>query len=363
MRRASHVLFNTFNQDFGCFVCGLDDGFRIYNTDPLKQNFNEKLNGGIGAVEMLFRCNYVALVGGGVTPAFSTNKVVIWDIINHREVVHLEMNSDVRAVRLRRDRIVVVLDTSVHIFSFTDQPEKLQVYDSSRNPRGICCLCPASEKFSSCFFLLPSSSSAVCCVTLTEPDALPTSENSLLAFPAPSSSSAVCCVTLTEPDALPKVINAHQRPLSAIALNLTGEQLATSSEKGTIIRIFDTKTCLLLKELRRGTNPASIYWYYLFRCSVSLCSSFYLEDKIWQDNERIFASSISFSTDSTMLCVSSNHHTVHLFSLAMKKKKVPLGKLSFSGEVSVSRFRLPFPFKDKDSCICAFGPQPDSVIG
>ncbi|VDP13396.1 unnamed protein product [Onchocerca flexuosa] len=103
-------------QDSGCFVCGLDDGFRIYNTDPLKQNFDEKLSGGIGAVEMLFRCNYVALVGGGITPAFSTNKVVIWDIINHKEVVQLEMNSDVRAVRLRRDRIVVVLDTSVHIF-------------------------------------------------------------------------------------------------------------------------------------------------------------------------------------------------------------------------------------------------------
>ncbi|VDO48109.1 unnamed protein product [Onchocerca flexuosa] len=63
-----------------------------------------------------------------------------------------------------------------------------------------------------------------------------------------------------------------------------------------------------------------------------------------------------------MLCVSSNHHTIHLFSLAMKKKKVPLRKLSFSGEASVSRFRLPFPSKDKDFCICAFGPQPDSVI-
>lgn len=80
------------------------------------------------------------------------------------------------------------------LYSFTDQPEKLQVYDSSRNPRGICCLCPASE-------------------------------NSLLAFPAPSSSSAVCCLTLAEPDAPPRIINAHQRPLSAIALNLTGKVL------------------------------------------------------------------------------------------------------------------------------------------
>lgn len=42
--------------------------------------------------------------------------VIIWDIIDHKEVVQLEMNSDVRAVRLRRDRIVVVLDTSLHIF-------------------------------------------------------------------------------------------------------------------------------------------------------------------------------------------------------------------------------------------------------
>lgn len=78
------------------------------------------------------------------------------------------------------------------IFSFTDRPEKLQVYVSSRNPRGICCLCPASG-------------------------------NSLLAFPAPSSSSAVCCLTLVEPDAPPRIINAHHRPLSSIALNLTGK--------------------------------------------------------------------------------------------------------------------------------------------
>ncbi|VDN04663.1 unnamed protein product [Thelazia callipaeda] len=269
MSCASRVLFNTFNQDFSCFACGLDDGFRIYDVDPLKQKCSEKLNGGIGKIEMLFQCNYIALVGGGRVPAFATNKVIIWDILQHRKVLELEMSDDVLAVRLRRDRIVVVLDTFIHIFSFTDRPKKLQVFVSSRNPRGICCLCSASE-------------------------------NSILAFPASSSSSAVCCITLSNPDAPPRIMNAHQRPLSAIALNVTGEQLATSSEKGTIIRIFNTRTCDLLKELRRGTNPASIF--------------------------------------------------------------CPLKKLTFFGEVSVSRFQLPFPSKHTDFCLCSFGPQPNSVI-
>lgn len=37
-------------------------------------------------------------------------------------------------------------------------------------------------------------------------------------------------------------------------------KVATASVRGTLIRVFDTTRKTLLVELRRGSDPATLYW-------------------------------------------------------------------------------------------------------
>jgi WD40 repeat protein len=246
----NELLYVGFNQDYGCFACGTDTGFRIYNCNPFKETFRRHFSqGGIGIVEMLFRCNILALVGGGKVPRYPKNKVMIWDDHQNRCIGELSFRSEVRAVKLRRDRVVVVLENKIYVYNFADL-KLVDHVETIKNSRGLVALCPSSA-------------------------------NMVLACPGLIRGHVR--VELYD-SRRSTFIPAHETDLAAMALNLAGTRLATASEKGTLIRIFDTQTGQLQQELRRGADKADIY-------------------------------SLSFDPHCKHLACSSDKGTVHIFKL------------------------------------------------
>ncbi|CAI5511923.1 unnamed protein product, partial [Closterium sp. Naga37s-1] len=72
--------------------------------------------------------------------------VIIWDDKESRCVGELAFRSEVRGVRLRRDRIVVVLEHKIFVFSFPDLTPLHQV-ETLSNPKGLCAVSQSPENF------------------------------------------------------------------------------------------------------------------------------------------------------------------------------------------------------------------------
>jgi autophagy-related protein 18 len=110
------------------------------------------------------------------------------------------------------------------------------------------------------------------------------SDNCYLAYPGSATSGELQIFDAVNLNAK-TMIPAHDSPLAAMAFSLNGAEIATASEKGTVIRVFSVNDGTKLYEFRRGVK----------RC-VSI-------------------SSLIFSTCKQYLCCSSNTETVHIFKL------------------------------------------------
>ncbi|KAH6556587.1 hypothetical protein KP509_1Z168800 [Ceratopteris richardii] len=330
-------LFIGFNQDRSRFACGNAHGFKVYDCHPLSQvscreSTDDDGNGGIAYVEMLFRSHIFALVGGGPTPRYPSNKVMIWDDHQNSCIGELSFRSQVRAVKLRRDRIVVALESKVYVYNFADLRLLLQI-DTCANPKGLCAIS------------LSSNSVVLACPSLRKGQ-----------------------VRIDFHDSKkPILISAHESALACLVLTMDGQYLATASSTGTLVRVFNTLDGTLLQEVRRGKGPADIYsvsfsndahWLALssHRGTIHI---FNLREQMKKGEKQLPNTQSPSTGTSNGSCskdiTSSGAKLNPGSSLSFMKGFLPS---YFSSERSFCQFRLP----EKIKSIVAFGPEQNSIV-
>ena len=130
------ILYLSFNQDYSCISCGTTDGFVIYNIDPFKIRYQQKFGKGIGIAEIFYSSNLIALVGGGDDPKFSTNKLVIWDDYQGKEIADVVAEHRILGVKFNKECFAIVCQNSVKLYQFRDMKflTKIETFD---NPNGV----------------------------------------------------------------------------------------------------------------------------------------------------------------------------------------------------------------------------------
>ncbi|SPO24043.1 related to ATG18 - Phosphatidylinositol 3,5-bisphosphate-binding protein [Ustilago trichophora] len=286
--KASNALLSVnFNQDHSCVAVGTRDGYSITNCEPFGRVYTNA-SGPTSLVEMLFCTSLVALVATSDSDPKSNASPRRLQIVNTKRqsvICELLFPTAILGVKLNRRRLVVVLEQEIYIYDISNM-KLLHTIETSPNPMAICALSPSSEN---CYLAYPS------------PVPSPTSPfansaggsggggagSSGGAAGGPSGGDVLIFDLLSL--SVTNVIQAHKTPISALALNSTGTLLATASDKGTVIRVFSVPAAQKLHQFRRGSYAARIY-------------------------------SLNFNAVSTLLAVSSDTETVHIFKLSSNPK-------------------------------------------
>ncbi|KAL9655043.1 hypothetical protein ABK040_008826 [Willaertia magna] len=263
-----NILFLGFHEESNLLACGTEHGFRILsvNSQECKEEYRKNfMDGGISYVEFMEN-NTVALVSGGYKPAFSMNKVVIYNYKEKKVLNEILCPRNVISVHFKHKFLVIVSEDMVFIYNY--KFKEIFNFKTCLNPQGICSLV-YNDKLKECILVFPTE--LIGHVKVIRLSTKKSKQNNN--------------VILDEYE-----LRAHDSSIQCISLNSNGSLLATASEKGTIVRLFQIINGEKLNEYRRGNLTNEIY---------SICFS--------HNNEYI-------------ACVSSGG-TLHVFVLDMEKWK------------------------------------------
>ncbi|KAF5387919.1 hypothetical protein D9615_000319 [Tricholomella constricta] len=307
-----HIFDARFDPDCQIFTTSTPAGFAVYRTSPLKLLRKRELSGGtLTAVVPLHTSNLLFLLGGGRSPLYPPNKVVFWDDDLEIEVAELEFRERVRGLACRRGWLAVALRRRVVVFRIEKQVTRFGEWDTCDNPKGLLAMASAAHAT-----LLAIAGRQLGHVQLIH---LPPCAPPAPTGPPPSSPSRKPPQTPTKHPV--SIIAAHTTALTTLSVPPSGHLLATTSSRGTLVRVWNSLSGKLVREFRRGTDKADIY-------------------------------GVAFRPDERELCVWSDKGTVHVFTLVASGTSnrqsafspltpfLPLPKY-FESEWSYAQYRIP----------------------
>ncbi|ESK97541.1 svp1-like protein 2 [Moniliophthora roreri MCA 2997] len=307
-----HIYNARFDADCQIFTTCTPAGFAVYRTWPMTLLRKRELSGGtLAAAVPMHTSSLLFLLGGGRSPLFPPNKVILWDDAIGSEVAELEFREKVRGIACRRGWLAVALRRRVVVFEVGEQVARFAEWDTCDNPRGLVSIATAAW---STLLAIPGRQQGHVQLIHLPPCAPPTT-----AGPPPSRPPS-------KPPPPPSkhpvsIIIAHHTALTTLSLPPSGRLLATTSSRGTLVRIWDTISGQRIHEFRRGTDKADIF-------------------------------GVAFRPDEAELCVWSDKGTVHVFTLVVSSTSnrqsslsglapfIPLPKY-FESEWSYAQYRIP----------------------
>ena len=272
LTKNSKMLCFAFNQDSSCFCIGTEKGFIIYKASPLNDYYIRDLNGGIGQIAMFNNSNLVGLVGGGKRPYSALNKLVIWNDATSKPLLEITVDFKIKNIKVKNSLIAIIGKKKIKIFYFNSLEDIMNYKDidtinTPDNKNGIFSMNIDPKKH---IIAYPTKN---------------VGEIMIKTYLRKKNSNDESDTKITSKT---EAIPAHQSEVTAMSLDPKGEILASVSQKGSLIRLFDTATGAFIKGLRRGNDSADIY-------------------------------SINFDTASRHVLITSSKGTVHIFNLGKNK--------------------------------------------
>jgi WD40 repeat protein len=286
----NNLAFNSLTTNLTCCT---DQGYIVYALQPNleKKNYNE-LSGGVAMAKIFDNTNMMILVKDSMKSVKKKDLLILYDQQAQSGAIEMHVHEQIYNILITKTNIVVIMEKKISVFNW--KGETIDTKLTYFNPHGLCAINPAFN------------------IVVT----LGTKKGEIAIWKYMSDEY--------------KTIVAHQTNIESLALTNDGLSVATSSETGTLIRVFDIETKQLKTEFRRGTTSSTIY-------------------------------DLAFNKASTMLACCSDHGTVHFFDLNNNEELRKNTKSFFTnyGSYLTSYFDSQWSFKqfslgNTTKSICAF---------